>query len=84
MIKKNIEIASADNTEFCQRFQVNRMALFGSALRDDFHPDSDVDVLVQFVPDARVSFTTLGMMKRELETISQRPVDLVPQDGLTQ
>ena len=58
------------------------MSLFGSALRDDFKEGSDVDVLVKFDPDARVSFMILGKMQRELAAIFARPVDLVPQDGL--
>lgn len=45
-------------------------------------PDSDVDVLVVFDPSARVTFMTLGRMKRELSGLFQRPVDLVPQEGL--
>jgi len=67
---------------FCKHYQVRRMSLFGSILREDFKPESDVDVLVQFDPDARVSFMTLGKMQRELAAIFQRPVDLIPQDGL--
>ena len=42
--------------EFCQRNRIRRLALFGSVLRDDFTPESDVDVLVEFEPDARVGF----------------------------
>jgi len=68
--------------DFCCRYQVNRLALFGSVVRDDFRADSDVDVLISFDPAARVSFMTLGKMKRELSLIFRRPVDLVPQDGL--
>jgi predicted nucleotidyltransferase len=56
--------------------------LFGSVLRDDFRPDSDIDVFVVFDPSARITFRTLGRMKRELSGILHRPVDLVPQDGL--
>ena len=76
------QISSKELDTFCQRYQVRRLSLFGSVLRDDFRADSDIDVLVQFEPDARVSFLTLGKMQRELSTIFQRPVDLVPQDGL--
>jgi len=68
--------------DFCQRYQVQRLALFGSVLRADFGPDSDIDVLVVFDSSARVTFLTLGRMKRELSEIFQRPVDLVPQEGL--
>lgn len=67
---------------FCQRYQVRRMALFGSVLRDDFRPDSDIDILVVFDPSARVTFMTLGRMKRELSALFERQVDLVPQEGL--
>jgi hypothetical protein len=58
------------------------LALFGSALRADFRPDSDVDILVEFAPEVRVGFMALGRMQRELEVIFQRPVDLVPREGL--
>lgn len=67
---------------FCQRYHVKRLALFGSVLGEDFGPESDVDILVVFDPSAYVSFMTLGKMKRELSGIIQRPVDLVPQEGL--
>jgi predicted nucleotidyltransferase len=58
------------------------MALFGSVLRDDFRPESDIDILVVFDPSARTIFLTLGKMKRELSTLFHRQVDLVPQEGL--
>ena len=82
MSRANIKIPSEEIESFCRRYRVRRMSLFGSVLRDDFRGESDVDVLVQFDPDARVSFMTLGKMQRELAAIFQRPVDLVPQDGL--
>ena len=82
MISPKIRIPEKKIQEFCRRYQVRRMALFGSVLRDDFRPDSDVDVLVVFDLSARTSFVTLGKMKRELSTIFQRQVDLIPQDGL--
>jgi uncharacterized protein len=67
---------------FCRRYHVRRLALFGSVLRDDFRLDSDVDVLVAFEPGARIGFVTLSRMQRELTELFQRPVDLVPMDGL--
>jgi hypothetical protein len=82
MVRPRIKIPEKKIIDFCQRYQVRRMALFGSVLRDDFRPDSDVDVLVVFDPAARITLMTLGKMKRELSGIFQRPVDLVPQDGL--
>jgi predicted nucleotidyltransferase len=76
------QIPSKELEDFCQHYQVRRLSLFGSVLREDFRADSDIDVLVQFEPQVRVSFLTLGKMQRELSAIFQRPVDLVPQDGL--
>ena len=68
--------------QFCQRYDVQRMALFGSVLKRNFRPDSDVDVLVSFAPNAHVGFLTLSRMQRELSKLFKRPVDLVPLDGL--
>jgi len=64
-------------TAFCQRHHITRLALFGSALRDDFRPDSDVDVLVEFHPD-HVPGLEFVSMERELSALLQgRRVDLV-------
>ena len=82
MAISKIRIPKRKIRDFCQRYEVQRLALFGSVLRGDFRPDSDIDVLVVFDPSARVTFLTLGRMKRELSEIFQSPVDLVPQDGL--
>lgn len=82
MNPSKINISTENLDSFCQRYQVRRLSLFGSVLRDDFRSDSDIDVLVQFEPDARVGFMTLGKMQRELAEIFKRPVDLIPQDGL--
>jgi predicted nucleotidyltransferase len=62
---------------FCQRHRIARLALFGSALRDDFGPDSDVDVLVEFEP-GHVPGLNFVSMERELSGLLQgRRVDLV-------
>jgi uncharacterized protein len=62
---------------FCRRWQVTEFALFGSVLRDDFGPESDVDVLVAFSPEARHSLFDLVRMEDELRAIFGRRVDLV-------
>jgi len=67
---------------FCHQYQVRELALFGSLLRQDHHPESDVDLLVSFHPAARVTFLTLARMQRELQTLLGRKVDLVPKEGL--
>jgi len=63
--------------EFCRRWKITEFALFGSVLRDDFRPDSDVDVLVTFAPDVRYSLFDLVHMQDELKQIFGREVDLV-------
>jgi uncharacterized protein len=82
MSRARIPIPQAKITDFCRRNQVKSLELFGSVLRADFRPDSDVDLLVEFEPGARVGFLALGRMQRELTALLDRPVDLVPKDGL--
>ncbi|MCC7448371.1 MAG: nucleotidyltransferase family protein [Anaerolineae bacterium] len=62
---------------FCQKWQITAFALFGSVLRDDFRPDSDIDVLVTFAPESQRSLFQLVTMKEEIEAIFGRKVDLV-------
>jgi uncharacterized protein len=69
-------------TEFCYQWQVTELALFGSVLRDDFRPDSDIDVMVQFHPEAHPTFSTLDQMEAELKTIFDREVDLITRQGI--
>ena len=63
-------------TAFCRRNRIVKLSIFGSALREDFGIDSDVDVLVEFEPDARVGLISLAGMELELEQIIGRKVDL--------
>ncbi len=72
-----IQLPEAEIERFCQRWKISELALFGSVLREDFRPDSDVDVLVTFSPDARWSLFDMVRMERDLEAILGRPVDLV-------
>lgn len=69
---------------FCERWQVTELALFGSVLRDDFRPDSDIDLLVSFHPDARHTLLDLVDMQEELEAIFGRRVDLVSRRAIEQ
>ena len=68
--------------EFCWRWRVTEFALFGSVLREDFRPDSDVDVLLTFEPDAPWTLWDLSRMRMELEEIFDRKVDLVEKKAL--
>ena len=62
---------------FCQRWQITALAFFGSVLRDDFRPDSDVDVLVTFAPEVEWSLFDHIAMEEELSAMLGRKVDLV-------
>ncbi|MCM8794773.1 MAG: nucleotidyltransferase family protein [Candidatus Omnitrophica bacterium] len=71
-----IQVDKEKVADFCRRHHIRRLALFGSVLRDDFRPDSDVDVLVEFEPGASVGFLRLAAMEIELSEILKRKVDL--------
>lgn len=68
--------------DFSSRHQVAELALFGSCLREDFGPESDIDILVTFKPEAKVSLFDLVDMAEELSLLFGRHVDLVPKAGL--
>jgi predicted nucleotidyltransferase len=68
--------------EFCRKWQVIEFALFGSVLRDDFRPDSDVDVLVSFGAEAPWSLYDIVEMADELKQMFNREVDLVEKEAL--
>jgi uncharacterized protein len=72
-----IELPMEKITEFCDRWQVIEFALFGSVLRDDFRPDSDIDVLITFSPTAKRGLTETLQMRDELQAIFDRKVDLI-------
>ena len=67
---------------FCQRWKIVEFALFGSVLRDDFGPDSDIDVLVTFAPDAGWSLFDKVDMLEELQAVLGRDADLVERPAI--
>ena len=71
-----IDIPKAKIEDFCRRSHIRRLALFGSVLRDDFSPESDVDVLVEFDPGAVVGLIGFAGMENELSELIGRKVDL--------
>jgi len=75
MAKPRIDIPKDRIADFCRRNRIRRLALFGSVLREDFRPDSDVDVLVEFEPDTHVGLRFF-QLERELSGILRRKVDL--------
>lgn len=67
---------------FCRKWKVRELAVFGSVLRDDFGPESDIDFLVRFEPDASWDLWDLTEMREELTTLVGRPVDIVEREAL--
>jgi predicted nucleotidyltransferase len=81
----NTSITTVPDSEiarFCQRWHIRELALFGSALRGDFGPDSDVDVLVTFSPDAEWGLLDHVQMQQELQSLFHRKVDLISRRAL--
>lgn len=73
----SVAIPKTKIAEFCRKWGVVEFSLFGSVLRKDFRPDSDIDVMVAFSPDAAVTLFDIVRMEEELEEILGRKVDLV-------
>jgi len=76
MSEAKISIPKDSIAEFCMRNRVRRLSLFGSVLRKDFGPDSDVDILVEFEPGTRIGLIRLSGLEIELGNIVGRKVDL--------
>jgi len=80
----NISLPHNSLSDFCQRHRIAKLSLFGSVLRDDFRPDSDVDVLVEFDPAHTPGLISLAKMELELsEMLGGRSVDLRTPDDLS-
>jgi hypothetical protein len=75
-MSQNITVSQEKLAEFCQRHHIRRLAFFGSVLRDDFRPDSDVDVLVEFEPEHTPGLITLAGMEIELSELLGRQADM--------
>jgi predicted nucleotidyltransferase len=76
MVRARIAVDREHLAAFCRRHRIRRLALFGSVLREDFWPDSDVDVLVEFAPDHPVGLIRLADIERELSALLGRQADL--------
>ena len=82
MRNNGVEFPTAAIEALCRKWSVVELALFGSVLRADFRPDSDIDVLVTFDPDAKWDLLDFVALKEELEAIFRRSVDLVEKPGI--
>ncbi len=82
MTNARIDIPQAKMEAFCRKWGIVELSLFGSVLRDDFGPDSDVDVLVDFRENVKITLFDLSDMKDELEDILLKEVDLIGKSWL--
>lgn len=82
-IRDDLDIDDERLADICRRHSVIELAMFGSVLGGDFGPDSDIDLLYVFAPDARVGWSGIYQLDQELSELFGRPVDLVPKRFLS-
>ena len=82
LVEDRIKASSTQIAEFCQCWNIIEFALFGSVLRDDFRPDSDIDVLLTFAPKRLLTWDDWMTMQEEIESLFNRKVDLVSKEYL--
>ena len=83
-LKSRLKLSADQIVEFCQRWQVRELALFGSVLRADFRHDSDIDILIAYSPEANNGLLARVRMKNELETLCGRDIDLMTKKSIEQ
>jgi uncharacterized protein len=79
-----LPVPNAQIADFSKRWDITELAFFGSVLRDDFSPDSDVDILVSFAPATHIGLIELVTIQEELQEILGRKVDLVTRHSVEQ
>ena len=79
-----ISIPKDEIAKFCRRWKTRELALLGSALHDDFSPDSDLDMLITFAPDVDWGLLDHVQMQQELQTLLRRNIDLISKRALEQ
>jgi hypothetical protein len=82
LLERRLGVSQKAITEFCQRWHIIEFAVFGSVLRSDFRPDSDIDVLVTFAPEAKRGLTETLQMQDELKGMFHREVDFIVKTAL--
>jgi predicted nucleotidyltransferase len=79
-----ISISQKQISDYCRRWKIIRLEIFGSATREDFNPNSDIDLLVEYDPDFHRTLADMDLMQDEIEDILQRNVDLIPKRSIQQ
>jgi predicted nucleotidyltransferase len=78
----NTQVEAAKLAELCRRYHVQELAVFGSAARGEMRADSDIDLLVEFLPDAEIDLVDHAGLMLDLSDLLDRRVDLVSKNGL--
>jgi len=78
----DVQVDEVKLVEICQRYRVQELSLFGSAARGEMRPDSDIDLLVEFLPNAKVGLVEHAGLMLDLQRLLGRKVDLVSKNGL--
>lgn len=81
-LQERLGISPEDIAQFCQHWNITELALFGSVLNNQFHADSDIDILIRFAPNARQGLLTIAKIKHELETRIGRQVDIALKESI--
>ena len=81
---KNVNLEIEKISKVCQNWQIVELALFGSVLREDFNLYSDIDVLVSFAEEAKITFFDLDSIEQELSKLFNRSVDVVTKEAIEQ
>lgn len=81
-LQSGIELPAESIAAVCRRYGVRQLSVFGCAARGDMRPESDIDMLVEFDPDARIGLVKFVSLAEDLESLLGRKVDLVSKRGL--
>jgi hypothetical protein len=81
-LQQRLNLKTTELSQICQQWQITELALFGSVLREDFRSDSDIDVLVSFADNAKITFFDLDTIENQLTQLFNRPVDLVTKKAI--
>jgi len=84
MDKSNLDLHKEEIAKFCLKWKIREFSVFGSVLRSDFRPDSDIDVIVDFEPDSATTLFDMVSMNDELKGIFDREVDLLTRPAIEQ
>jgi hypothetical protein len=82
MTIKNINIQEEKLKEICRNYSIKELSMFGSILRSDFDSGSDIDLLIEFEPDMRISLFDIVDLKKEFEKLFGREVDIVTKNAI--